>query len=58
MTDLEYVKNKLDNKLFNTSEVAEQTGVSRTTLLNIKQSKEVRKYIVKLLADFFKKAGE
>lgn len=58
MTDYEYVKSKLDNKLFNTSEVSEQTGVSRTTLLNIKQNKQVRNYIVKLLADFFRKAGD
>lgn len=58
MTDLEYVKSKLDNKLFNTSVVAKQTGVGRTTLLNIKRGLEVKPYIAKLLADFFRKAGE
>ena len=58
MTDLEYVKSKLDNKLFNTTEVAVQTEISRSTLLNIKNGVKVKSYVIKVLADFFRKAGE
>lgn len=58
MTDLEYVKSKLDNKLFNTSAVAVQNEISRSTLLNIKNGVRVKGYVIKVLADFFRKAGE
>lgn len=57
MTDLEYVKSKLDNKLFNTSAVAKQNEISRSTLLNIKNGVRVKGYVIKVLADFFRKAG-
>lgn len=58
MTDLEYVKSKLDNKLFNTSAVAKQNEISRSTLLNIKNGVRVKGYVIKVLADFFRKAGD
>lgn len=58
MTDLEYVKIKLDDKLFNTSEIALRTDISRSTLLNIKNDVKVKSYFVKVLAEFFRKVGE
>lgn len=58
MSDLEYVKRKLDDKLFNTSAVAKQNGISRSTLLNIKNGVQVKSYVIKVLADFFRKAGD
>jgi hypothetical protein len=58
MTDLEYVKRKLDNNLYNLSEVALRTDISRSTLLNIKNDVKVKSYFIKLLAEFFRNTGE
>jgi len=58
MTDLEYVKGKLDNNLYNLSEVALRTDISRSTLLNIKNDVKVKSYFIKLLAEFFRNTGE
>lgn len=57
MTDLEYVKSKLDDNLYNTSEIALRTDISRSTLLNIKNDVNVKSYFVKVLAEFFRQTG-
>lgn len=58
MTDLEYVKSKLESKLFNVTQVAVETHVSRSTLLKIINGEKVKDYIVVALAVFFRKAGD
>jgi len=58
MAEYEYVKRKLNDKLFNTSEVAVQTSIARTTLLKIKRGEKVKPYIIVALNDYFKKAGD
>lgn len=57
MTDLEYVKSKLDDNLYNTSEIALRTDISRSTLLNIKNDVNVKSYFVKVLAEFFRQTS-
>ena len=58
MTDLEYVTNKLKSEIFNVTQVAKNTKVSRSTLNKIMRGESVKEYVITALAVFFRKAGE
>ena len=57
MTDLKYVTNKLNCKIFNIKAIAEVTDVSRATLTRIKNGVKVRDYHIQTLTIFFKNVG-
>ena len=58
MDSLEYVTSKLKSEIFNCTQVAKQTKVSRTTLNKIKRGEKVKDYMITALEVFFRKAGE
>jgi DNA-binding XRE family transcriptional regulator len=58
MTDLEYVTDKLKSEIFNVTQVAKKTEVSRSTLNKIMRGEKVREYVITALAVFFRKSGD
>lgn len=58
MNDLEYVTSKLKSDIFNVSQVAKHTKVSRTTLNKIIRGEKVKEYVITALVVFFRKAGD
>ena len=57
MTDLKYVQLKINSNLFNLTALALATGISRATIMRIKNGTKVRSYLVATLAIFFKNVG-
>jgi hypothetical protein len=54
MSNVQYVKEMLDSKLFNLGTVEDDTKVSRYIMAKIKKGDEVKPYFVDALANYFK----
>lgn len=58
MTNIQYVKDKLNSKQFKIGVIVEKTGVSRYQMHRLSRGEDVKPYVVIALNEYFRKLGE